>query len=172
MEVNNHSKNTYQLNYVCHEEKNGNVGKNTNKLIGKINGGIFIVHGHDLLVRMELKNYLQNTLKLPEPIILEENMSTGLTIIENFEKYADKASLVFVLLTPDDFTSDSVRARQNVIFELGYFMGKLGRKSGRIVILCKGDVEIPSDLSGILFIRIDNGILAAGEQIREVINNL
>lgn len=169
MEFNNYSKNTYQVNNYIYPQKENDNGST---LVDKINGKIFIVHGHDRLVRMELKNYLQNTLKLPEPVILEENMSAGLTIIENFEKYAAEAGLVFVLLTPDDFTEDSVRARQNVILELGYFMGKLGRKSGRIIILCKGDVEIPSDLSGILFIRIDNGILASGELIREAIDRL
>lgn len=169
MEFNNHSKN-YQINYYPSPSGEGGVSRST--LADKINGKIFIVHGHDRLVRMELKNYLQNKLKLPEPVILEENMSAGLTIVENFEKYASEAGLVFVLLTPDDFTGDSVRARQNVILELGYFMGKLGRKSGRIIILCKGDVEIPSDLSGILYIRIDNGILAAGELIREALDRL
>lgn len=169
MEFNNHSKKTYQVNnYICPKKENDN----DSALADKINGKIFIVHGHDRLAIMDLKNYLQNTLKLPEPVILGENLSAGLTIVENFEKYAAEAGVVFVLLTPDDFTGDSVRARQNVILELGYFMGKLGRKSGRIIILCKGDVEVPSDLSGILFIRIDNGILAAGELIREALGRL
>lgn len=166
MEINHHSKNNYYNIYT--KKENDNSGG----LAEKINGKIFIVHGHDRLARMELKNYLQNTLQLPEPVVLEENTSAGLTIIEKFEKYAAEAGLVFVLLTPDDFTEDSVRARQNVILELGYFMGKLGRKSGRIIILCKGDVEIPSDLLGILPIRIDHGILAAGERIRKELESL
>ncbi len=69
-----------------------------------------------------------------------------------------------------DFVNEnSRRARQNVIFELGYCMGKLGRKSGRVIVLLKGDVDIPSDLGGILYINIDNGIAAAGEQIRKAI---
>jgi predicted nucleotide-binding protein len=64
-----------------------------------------------------------------------------------------------VLLTPDDVASSkstpaqSDRARQNVIFELGYFAGKLGR--GRACLLQKGSVEIPSDLHGVVYIELD-----------------
>jgi predicted nucleotide-binding protein len=134
---------------------------------------VFIVHGHDDLLKYELKNYIQNTLKLPEPIILSERPSHGLTIIENFEENSKDAGLVFVLLTPDDFTDEAgKRARQNVIFELGYFMGKLGRKSGKIILLYKGNLEIPSDLSGIMYIKVDNGIRAAGEDIRLAIADI
>lgn len=88
-----------------------------------------------------------------------------------FEEETEGVGLVFVLLTPDDFVDDtSARARQNVIFELGYFIGKLGRKSGRVIVLQKGEVDIPSDLSGILYIHIDNGIKEAGEKIRKAID--
>ena len=66
-------------------------------------------------------------------------------------------------------SDSSMRARQNVIFELGYFIGKLGRKSGRVILLLKGMVDIPSDLNGILYIHIDNGIQEAGEEIRKAI---
>ncbi len=131
---------------------------------------IFIVHGHDGNERYVLKNYLQNTLNYPEPIILSDTAGRGRTIIECFEDETEHVGLVFVLATPDDLVNDnSKRARQNVIFELGYCMGKLGRKSGRVIVLRKGDVDIPSDLEGILFIKIDNGIEAAGEQIRRAI---
>lgn len=142
-----------------------------NALRGKaIDEKIFIVHGHDEVSKYELKNYLQNTLKLPEPVILSEVPGQGRTIMECFEEETEKAGIIFVLLTPDDFTDDHLaRARQNVIFELGYFIGRLGRKSGRVIVLEKGDVEIPSDLSGILYIRIDHGIKAAGEDIRKAI---
>lgn len=134
------------------------------------NKKIFIVHGHDELSKYKLKDYLQNTLHYPESVILSEIASQGRTIIESFEEESENAGLVFVLLTPDDFTNDShARARQNVIFELGYFIGKLGRKSGRIIALLKGKVDIPSDLNGILYIHIDDGIQAAGEKIRKAI---
>ncbi len=76
-------------------------------------------------------------------------------------------------MTPDDLghlagpsAIPAGRARQNVIFELGYFMGLLGRKSGRIIVLHKGPLEMASDLVGIIYIDISNGIEAAGEEIR------
>jgi predicted nucleotide-binding protein len=133
----------------------------------------FIVHGHDHQSLYELKNYLQNTLKLGEPIVLRETPIRGKTIIEKFEREAETIELVFVLLTPDDKVADSAapdtekrRARQNVILELGFFLGKLGRDSGRILLLHKGPVEIPSDIIGIEYIDITNGIESAGETIR------
>ncbi len=131
---------------------------------------IFIVHGHDGNERYVLKDYLQNTLKYPEPVILSDTASRGRTIIECFEDETEHVGLVFVLATPDNSVNENSRkVRQNVIFELGYCMGKLGRKSGRVIVLQKGDVDIPSDLRGILYINIDNGIAAAGEQIRKAI---
>lgn len=143
---------------LCESDTKGNVEK------------IFIVHGHDALARSELKNYLQNILKYPEPIILSEKILPGKTIIETFEEVAADVGVVFVLLTPDDFVENHPgRARQNVIFELGYFMGKFGRKSGRVIVLLKGDVDIPSDLLGVFYICIDQGIMAAGENIRRAL---
>ena len=142
---------------------------NSNMYIGDIKKmKTFIVHGHDESAKLSLKNYIQNTLNLGEPIILSEKASNGLTIIEKFEKYSDQCDKVFVLLTPDDrYTDNSMsRARQNVIFELGYFLGKFGRKSGKIILLYKGELELPNDISGIVYINIDNGIEAAGEEIR------
>lgn len=114
--------------------------------------------------------YLKNTLHYPEPVILSEIAGQGRIVIESFEEESENASLVFILLTPDDFTNDShARVRQNVIFELSYFIGKLGRKSGRIIALLKGKVDIPSDLNDILYIHIGDGIQAAGKEIRRAI---
>lgn len=137
----------------------------------------FIVHGHDEIAKWKLKNYLQNILGLPEPRILHEQPSRGRTIIEKFEEEAADRNLVFVLLTGDDKTTDGtgakrLRARQNVIFELGYFVAKLGRRNGRVILLHKGGVEVPSDLSGIVYIDISNGIEAAGEAIRNEVKDL
>ena len=129
----------------------------------------FIIHGHDKVAALGLKNYLQNRLGFSEPTILAEKKSGGRTIIEKFEHYFADADLVFALFTPDDFVAKpktSKRARQNVIFEFGYALGMLGRKSGRVFYLYKGDVEIPSDLAGVVYIDISNGIESAGEEIR------
>ena len=132
----------------------------------------FIVHGHDSEAKWTLKNYIQNTLKMEEPIVLAEKASGGLTIIEKFEKYSEVCNLIFVLLTPDDAYGDDgkSRARQNVIFEMGYFLGKLGRKNGQVILLYKGNLELPNDISGLVYINIDNGIEAAGEEIRREID--
>lgn len=133
----------------------------------------FIVHGHDRQIALELKNYLQNWLGFDEPTILAEQPSMGSTILEKFEAYASDTDWVFVLLTPDDAgglaaepESTQPRARQNVIFELGYFHGLMRRRYGRIILLYRGNLEIPSDLSGIVYIDITHGIEAAGEEIR------
>ena len=117
----------------------------------------FIVHGHDEEAKLNLKNFLQNRIGFAEPIILHEQPSLGRTILEKFEQESKRASIVFVLLTPDDkgaAVTDSNakkrRARQNVIFEMGYFLGALGRTSGRVLLLYKEPLELPSDLSGTL----------------------
>jgi CheY-like chemotaxis protein len=129
---------------------------------------IFIVHGHDEAAAVQLKNYIQNTLHLGEATILHEKPSRGMTVIEKFEHYADKTDIVFALFTPDDLveSSGNARARQNVLFEYGFFLGRLGRTSGKVFLLFKKGVEIPTDLSGIIYIDITDGIGKAGEIIR------
>ena len=134
---------------------------------------IFIVHGHDNDSLYQLKNYIQNILDLGEPIILRDQPSFGRTIIEKFEDETKNVDLVFVLLTPDDEVKSSSgldeekwRARQNVIFEIGYFYAKLQRKKGRVLLLYSGELELPSDISGIIYINITQGIEAAGETLR------
>lgn len=105
--------------------------------------------------------------------IIQDEPSAGRTIIEKFEEYAADCNVVFVLLTPDDHVATATdpnerrwRARQNVILELGYFLGKWTRKSGRVLLLHKGSIEIPSDIAGVTYIPIDAGIKSAGESIR------
>jgi len=139
----------------------------------------FIVHGHNETAKLALKNYLQNTLHLPEPTILHEQHNGGRTTIEKFEDYAVSSSIVFVLLTPDDLGANDGdtdnqkrRARQNVIFEMGYFLGLLGRTTGRVLLLHQGPLEIPSDVAGVVYIDISNGIEAAGDKIRREIEHV
>jgi len=121
---------------------------------------------------MELKDYLQNTLRWPEPVVLREQANGGKTIIEKFEENAGLVDWVFVLLTPDDGCcatgNDDARrrARQNVVFELGFFYALLGREEGRVIVLRKGELELPSDMQGIVWIDVSNGVLACGEEIR------
>lgn len=128
-------------------------------LVIKVNNkNIFVVHGHDDAAKEAIARYLQK-LEL-NPIILHEQPDKGRTIIEKFEDYSN-VIFAIALLTPDDLgkSKDSneeakIRARQNVIFELGYFIGKLGRKN--VCAIYKEGVELPSDMLGILYIPLDN----------------
>ena len=94
------------------------------------------------------------------PIILVEQNDLGFTVIEKFEYYARSSSFAFVLMTPDDPSAagaaESRRARQNVILELGWFMAHLGRE--RVAILHQGELEIPSDILGVLTIRFEKSV--------------
>jgi len=118
---------------------------------------VFVVHGHDDGAKQGVARFLEK-LGL-EAIILDEKPDQGRTIIEKFETYAADVGFAVVLLTPDDVgrvklaSDEQERARQNVIFELGYFVGKLGR--GRACLLRKGDVEMPSDLAGVIYTELD-----------------
>lgn len=121
------------------------------------NKNVFVVHGHDH-GRMQAVARFVERLDL-NPIILHERASEGATIMEKLEKHGD-CSYAVVLLTPDDLGSPVIesgnqkhRARQNVILELGYFLGRLGRRS--VCALHVEGVEIPSDYSGIVYIPFD-----------------
>jgi len=118
---------------------------------------VFVVHGRELGSQETVCRYLEH-LGL-DPVVLHEQPNEGQTIIEKFERHAD-VSFAVVLLTPDDVgalagqvNSLRPRARQNVVLELGYFLGSLGRS--RVCALLKDDVEIPSDYDAILYIRLD-----------------
>ncbi|VVN21488.1 TIR domain-containing protein [Pseudomonas fluorescens] len=118
---------------------------------------VFVVHGHDEGALQGLARFLEK-LGL-EAIVLREQVDQGRTIIEKFEACASGVGFAVILLTPDDVggavsaQEPNARARQNVIFELGYFAGKLGR--GKVCLLRKGSVEIPSDLYGVIYTEMD-----------------
>ncbi|TDD69288.1 nucleotide-binding protein [Jiangella aurantiaca] len=122
--------------------------------------GVFLVHGHDDRAKVEVARFMEK-LGL-DVIILHERPSNGRTIIEKFENESSAASFAVVLLTADDVgavkggSAEAIpRARQNVVFELGYFIGVLGRN--RVVALKHPDVETPSDYSGVVYIPLDTG---------------
>lgn len=123
---------------------------------------VFIVHGRDKAILNETELLLKNAGL--HPVILSKQANSGLTLMEKFEKYSD-VSYAVILLTPDDigsyFEKDThpnlqYRARQNVIFELGFFYGKLGRSN--VCCLLKQSVEKPSDLDGIAYIPFNESI--------------
>jgi predicted nucleotide-binding protein len=118
---------------------------------------VFVVHGHNAGIKESVARFLER-LDL-EPIILHEKPNAGRTIIEKFSDYSD-VHFAVVLLTGDDEgktkgTDDPLqrRARQNVVLELGYFLGKLGRS--RVCALYEDGVDIPSDYQGVLFVPLD-----------------
>ena len=116
---------------------------------------IFIVHGHEGEPREAVAGFLRKIDFIP--VILHEQPNQGRTIIEKFEAHAD-VDFAIVLLTPDDVGGSKdgqlqPRARQNVILELGYFIGKLGRNNVCAVKL--GDLEIPSDIIGAIWTPFD-----------------
>ena len=120
---------------------------------------VFIVHGHDDEAKVTVARFVEN-LGI-EATILHEQANKGQTIPEKFEEHADDAGFAIILLTPDDVgapkdetNSLKPRARQNVVLELGYFWGRLGRK--RLCVLYKEGVELPSDMSGIVYVPMDN----------------
>lgn len=121
---------------------------------------VFVVHGQDNEAKESVARFLQR-LNL-EPIILHEQPNAGKTIIEKFEHHSNDVGYAVVLLTPDDLGCNKnnqsdlqSRARQNVIFELGYFFAKLERKN--VCALYKEGVEIPSDIYGIVYVSMDVG---------------
>lgn len=117
---------------------------------------IFIVHGHDGEMKQAVARTLDR-LKL-DPIILHEKPDKGRTIIEKITEYSD-VNFAIALLSPDDYAypkdqspeNAKLRARQNVIFELGFFIGKLGRERVLILFREEENFEWPSDYKGVLY---------------------
>ena len=133
---------------------------------------VFVVHGHD----EEMKQAVARTLSRLglQPIILHEQPNQGKTLIEKFERSAD-VQFAVILLSPDDMgyvktaSSESAQARprQNVILELGYFVGKLTRE--RVFALKReGDLELPNDIAGLVYTPYD----AAGHWRFELVREL
>lgn len=113
---------------------------------------VFIVHGHDNGLKQEVARLVEK--QGLEAIILSEQANRGKTIIEKFEEHSDVGAAI-CLFTGDDYgrakdaEEDKLRARQNVVFEAGFFMGKLGREN--VVLIANPDIEIPSDLKGFVY---------------------
>ena len=138
-----------------------NINNEIKKDRTKLSNKIFIVHGHD----EEMKQAVARTVEKIGlvPIILHEQPNKGRTIIEKFEDYSD-VNFAIVLLSPDDIAypkskspeDKRFRARQNVIFELGFFVGKLERKHVFILFREEENFEIPSDYLNICYTPYDN----------------
>ena len=124
-------------------------------IISETGNSVFIVHGRDDELRTAVRDYIEN-MGL-DPIVLMDEVNEGRVLYEKFIESSNKAGYAIVLMTPDDLGGLKnqelcPRARQNVIFEYGYFVGKLGRKN--VCVIMDSSVECPTDLSGI--VRIDS----------------
>ena len=119
---------------------------------------VFLVHGHDGEVREAVARFISERLGL-EPVILHERPNKGRTIITKFREEAAGISFAVVLMTADDLGKASAapdlqpRARQNVVFELGFFIGALGPE--HVAAIVKGTIERPSDFDGVVYISFD-----------------
>lgn len=127
---------------------------------------VFIVHGHDQMAVEQTENLVRRFGLIP--IILRDAPNAGNTVIEKFEAHSE-VGFAIILLTPDDVGGISKlhlapRARQNAIWEWGYLVAKLGRRY--VVCLYKDGVEIPSDLHGLLTIKIGEQVRDKTEEIR------
>lgn len=133
---------------------------------------VFIVHGRDNEAKQEVSRFIEK-LDL-EAIILHEQASSGMTIIEKIEHYSNDADFALVLYTACDHgrgvheskVPPKSRARQNVVFEHGYLMAKLGRKN--VCSLVKGKIETPNDISGVVYVPLDEYGAWKAEVVKEL----
>lgn len=122
---------------------------------------VFLVHGQNHGKRDTVALFLQNAGPGAKPVILEELANKGRTLVEKLEQHAGDSKFAVVLLTGDDEAGAPgamrderrLRARQNVILELGWFCGLLGRE--KVAVLYESDVELPSDIDGLAYIALD-----------------
>lgn len=142
----------FARDYKLYVQSKGNI---QTMLKAPLSRKVFIVHGHDDGAREAVARFLER-IGL-EAIILHEQANQGRTVIEKVEAHGNVGFAV-VLLTPDDEGSikggkSEPRARQNVLLELGYFIGRLGRD--KVCALKRGELEIPSDFAGVVWEQMD-----------------
>lgn len=138
----------------------------------------FVVHGRNLPSLEKTKKLLE-ALKI-EPVVLMERPNKGRTVIEKFEEISESCDCAIVVMSPDDVgrladvTSDKEqsRIRQNVLFELGYFCGNLGRRSGSVILIEFGNIEIPSDLAGVVLLDGNSNFESLKQQIESELSHL
>lgn len=141
------------------EQNQNKASGTTSKPVTRNKRNVFIVHGRDNEAKFEVSRFIES-LGL-KAIILHEQASSGMTIIEKIEHYSNDADFALVLYTPCDHgrgvheskIPPKNRARQNVVFEHGYLMAKLGREN--VCALVKGEIETPNDISGVVYVALD-----------------
>ena len=127
------------------------------------NRKVFVVYGHDNHARTQLEASIRRW-EL-EPLILDQLISSGQTIIEKLEEYTQQANFGIVLATPDDIgypkndeAKKQYRVRQNVVLELGMLLSKIGREKIAILLSQAEDMEKPSDIDGLIYIPFKDNV--------------
>ena len=119
----------------------------------EMSNSIFISHGHADLLKHQLKDFVREKLG-KSAVVLSEQPNHSMTIVEKLEAASEKCNKAIILLTKDDeMANGTMRGRQNVIHEIGFFQGKYGRKN--VILLCEEGVELFSNISGIVYIQFD-----------------
>ena len=139
---------------------------------------MLIAHGHDRSSLLELKDFIYTKIPYVNPIVLSLQDAAASTLAEKFEGLAKETKGVIALLTPDDVVIPEAgnsmtllaRARQNVIVEIGWFWGKFGRQ--RMLLLSRGQIELPSDLAGVIVNRFISSPQECSEAVRSFISSL
>lgn len=147
-------------------------GKNSEQIITLLSGSfsiadqnrkVFVVYGHDNNARTQLEAMLRRWDL--EPLILDQLISSGQTIIEKLEEYTKQANFGIVLATPDDIgyprddeSKKQYRVRQNVVLELGMLLSRIGREKVAILLSQSENMERPSDLEGLIYIPFKNNV--------------
>lgn len=148
-------------------QTNGSVNQNKK---------VFVVYGHDVNARTQLEAMLRRW-EL-EPLILDQLVSGGQTIIEKLEEYTNQANFGIVLATPDDIgypkkdeTKKRYRVRQNVVLELGMLLAKIGREKVAILLSQAEDMESPSDIQGLLYMPFKDNVEEAKLSLAKEMQN-
>jgi predicted nucleotide-binding protein len=134
------------------------VPERTAPATAAVGSEVFLVHGHDEATKQTIARFLEHVTE-QGVTILEEQPDRGRTIIEKFEDHAAEVGYAVVLVTGDDEGRKrgeekmKPRARQNVVLELGFFIGRLGR--GNVALLYEEGVDLPTDIDGVLYQPLD-----------------
>lgn len=151
--VNCQGKNVEQVNAILTAETETPV----------LNRKVFVVYGHDTNARTQLEAMLRRWDL--EPLILDQLISSGQTIIEKLEEYTQQANFGIVLATPDDIgypkndeAKKQYRVRQNVVLELGMLLSRIGREKVAILLSQAEAMEKPSDIDGLIYIPFKDNV--------------
>ena len=130
--------------------KKGISNKGTKQIV---NDSIFIGHGHAELLKLQMKDFVREKLG-KKAVILSDEPNNGMTVVEKLEAVSERCNKAIILLTKDDEMADgTMRGRQNVIHEIGFFQGKYGRKN--VILLQEEGVESFTNISGIVYIQFN-----------------